>query len=176
MTAHLPRGLLITFLPVLLLPVLARFGFANTTFPDADFGVIGILLATRRVICRRWLSRCWWWRLPALLVAYGQRVYLKTKSDCRSANSERKNERNRNHPTGARYSRRHAQILKPFALVTMAAACRCVENSGGSVRRGDENRPCRPDCRERDYFGTSEKRRNVARKFGRLKAISRLKS
>lgn len=38
------NGLLITFLPVLLLPVLGALGFANTTFSDADFGVIGIVL------------------------------------------------------------------------------------------------------------------------------------
>ncbi len=38
------NGLLITFLPVLLLPVLGAIGFANTTFSDADFGVIGIML------------------------------------------------------------------------------------------------------------------------------------
>lgn len=36
--------LLITFLPVFLLPVLGDLGFANTTFSDADFGVVGILL------------------------------------------------------------------------------------------------------------------------------------
>ena len=40
----LANGLLITFLPVLLLPVLGDLGFANTTFSDADFGIIGILL------------------------------------------------------------------------------------------------------------------------------------
>ncbi|QKJ87944.1 PTS system, ascorbate-specific IIC component [Paramixta manurensis] len=38
------NGLLITFLPVLLLPVLGAIGFANTTFSDADFGVVGIIL------------------------------------------------------------------------------------------------------------------------------------
>ncbi|SHF04346.1 PTS ascorbate transporter subunit IIC [Vibrio gazogenes] len=38
------QGLLITFLPVFLLPVLGDLGFANTTFSDSDFGVIGILL------------------------------------------------------------------------------------------------------------------------------------
>lgn len=37
------HGLLITFLPVLLLPVLGSLGYANTTFGDADFGIIGIL-------------------------------------------------------------------------------------------------------------------------------------
>ncbi len=38
------HGLLITFLPVFLLPVLGSLGFANTTFSDADFGGVGILL------------------------------------------------------------------------------------------------------------------------------------
>jgi PTS system ascorbate-specific IIC component len=38
------QGLLITFLPVLLMPVLGSLGFANTTFSDADFGAVGILL------------------------------------------------------------------------------------------------------------------------------------
>jgi ascorbate PTS system EIIC component len=37
------HGLLITFLPVLLLPVLGALGYANTTFGDADFGIVGIL-------------------------------------------------------------------------------------------------------------------------------------
>ena len=38
------NGLLITFLPVFLLPVLGDSGLYNTTFSDADFGVVGILL------------------------------------------------------------------------------------------------------------------------------------
>ena len=38
------QGLLITFLPILLMPVLGNLGFANTTFSDTDFGVVGILL------------------------------------------------------------------------------------------------------------------------------------
>lgn len=38
------NGLLITFLPALLMPILGDLGFAGTTFSDADFGVIGILL------------------------------------------------------------------------------------------------------------------------------------
>ncbi len=38
------NGLLITFLPVFLLPVLGDLGFAHTTSSDADFGVVGILL------------------------------------------------------------------------------------------------------------------------------------
>lgn len=38
------HGLLITFLPIALLPILGSLGFANTTFSDADFGVVGIIL------------------------------------------------------------------------------------------------------------------------------------
>lgn len=38
------HGLLITFLPVLLMPVLGNLGFANTTFSDADFCGVGIVL------------------------------------------------------------------------------------------------------------------------------------
>ncbi|WP_373818639.1 PTS ascorbate transporter subunit IIC [Glaesserella sp.] len=38
------HGLLITFLPVFLLPVLGSLGFANTTFSDSDFGGVGIVL------------------------------------------------------------------------------------------------------------------------------------
>lgn len=37
------HGLLITFLPVWLMPVLGSLGFANTTFSDADFTVTGII-------------------------------------------------------------------------------------------------------------------------------------
>lgn len=38
------NGLLITFLPALLLPILSSLGFSGTTFSDADFGVWGVLL------------------------------------------------------------------------------------------------------------------------------------
>lgn len=38
------NGLLITFLPALLLPTLSGLGFVGTTFSDSDFGVWGILL------------------------------------------------------------------------------------------------------------------------------------
>lgn len=39
------NGLLISFLPALLLPVLGSLGFEGTTFGDSDFGVVGILLS-----------------------------------------------------------------------------------------------------------------------------------
>ena len=38
------HGLLITFLPAMLMPVLGNLGFASTTFSDADFTVVGIIL------------------------------------------------------------------------------------------------------------------------------------
>ena len=38
------HGILITFLPALLMPVLGGLGFASTTFSDADFTVVGIVL------------------------------------------------------------------------------------------------------------------------------------
>ncbi|WP_313824705.1 PTS ascorbate transporter subunit IIC [Leclercia sp.] len=38
------HGLLISFLPAILLPMMGDLGFASTTFGDADFGVVGIIL------------------------------------------------------------------------------------------------------------------------------------
>ena len=38
------NGLLLSFLPAMLLPVLGNIGFQNTTFGDFDFGVLGILI------------------------------------------------------------------------------------------------------------------------------------
>lgn len=43
-TGSFAQGLLITFLPALLMPVLGALNFANTTFSDSDFTVVGILL------------------------------------------------------------------------------------------------------------------------------------
>ncbi len=39
------NGLVISFLPAILLPLLGDLGFQNTTFGDADFGVVGILIS-----------------------------------------------------------------------------------------------------------------------------------
>lgn len=38
------QGILLSFLPVFLLPVLGSLGFAGSTFSDADFGLSGIFL------------------------------------------------------------------------------------------------------------------------------------
>ncbi len=40
------NGILISFLPVFLMPVLGDLGFANSTFSDTDFGVSGIFFGT----------------------------------------------------------------------------------------------------------------------------------
>lgn len=38
------NGIAITFLPLLLLPVLGEIGFSNSTFSDSDYGVVGLFL------------------------------------------------------------------------------------------------------------------------------------
>ncbi|MFD2129911.1 PTS ascorbate transporter subunit IIC [Pseudogracilibacillus auburnensis] len=38
------NGVLISFIPAFLLPVLGNLGFENTTFGDSDFGIIGIIV------------------------------------------------------------------------------------------------------------------------------------
>ncbi len=38
------HGLIITFLPLLILPVMYQLGYTQTTFSDTDFGVVGLLL------------------------------------------------------------------------------------------------------------------------------------
>ncbi len=40
------NGIIISFLPVFLMPVLGDLGFANSTFSDADFGVAGIFFGS----------------------------------------------------------------------------------------------------------------------------------
>jgi PTS system ascorbate-specific IIC component len=48
------NGLLITFLPALLVKVLGSFGEENTTFGDADFGWYGILLGNAAKLGSVW--------------------------------------------------------------------------------------------------------------------------
>lgn len=72
------NGLLITFLPVLLLPVLGAIGFANTTFSDADFGVVGIVLGNLARYLSPFAITGLVVALFVLLVAYN--VFAKKKS------------------------------------------------------------------------------------------------
>jgi len=44
MVGAFANGILISFLPAFLLPVLGSLGFEGTTFGDSDFGIVGILL------------------------------------------------------------------------------------------------------------------------------------
>jgi PTS system ascorbate-specific IIC component len=77
------NGLLITFLPVLLLPVLGAIGFANTTFSDADFGAVGIVLGNLARFLSPLAITGLVVALFALLVAYN--VFAKNKTAGESA-------------------------------------------------------------------------------------------
>lgn len=70
------QGILITFLPVFLLPVLGSLGFANTTFSDADFGGVGIILGYMAQLFNKDVITAIIFGLFALLVAYN---YLAKK-------------------------------------------------------------------------------------------------
>lgn len=79
------NGVLITFLPVLLLPVLGALGFANATFSDADFGVIGILLGNLARFMSKEAIMALIVGIFAVLVAYN---YLGKKAAAAKAISE----------------------------------------------------------------------------------------
>ncbi|NDL67843.1 PTS ascorbate transporter subunit IIC [Clostridiales bacterium F-3ap] len=49
------NGLLLTFLPLLLLPVLGDLGYANTTFSDADFVGVGFLIGRIAAFRNTWV-------------------------------------------------------------------------------------------------------------------------
>jgi len=79
-------AVLITFLPVLLLPVLGALGFANATFSDADFGVIGILLGNLARFMSKEAIMALIVAIFAALVAYN---YLAKKPAAEKAVSEK---------------------------------------------------------------------------------------
>ncbi|MCL2899465.1 PTS ascorbate transporter subunit IIC [Brenneria tiliae] len=85
------NGLLITFLPVLLLPVLGAIGLANTTFSDADFGVVGIVLGNLARFMNKEMITLLIVAIFALLVAHN---YLgkKRRVDEPSSPDGRKNQ------------------------------------------------------------------------------------
>ncbi|MDY4280130.1 MAG: PTS ascorbate transporter subunit IIC [[Pasteurella] mairii] len=70
------HGLLITFLPVFLLPVLGSLGFANTTFSDTDFGGIGLILGNMAHYMSKDMIMIFISTIFILLVAYN---YLAKK-------------------------------------------------------------------------------------------------
>lgn len=71
------HGVLITFLPIFLLPVLGSLGFANTTFSDADFGGVGIVLGYMAQVFDKNMITAIIVGLFAILVAYN---YLAPKT------------------------------------------------------------------------------------------------
>jgi PTS system ascorbate-specific IIC component len=86
MVGAFANGVLITFLPVLLLPVLGALGFANATFSDADFGVIGILLGNLARFMSKEAIMALIVAIFAALVAYN---YLAKKPAAEKAVSEK---------------------------------------------------------------------------------------
>ena len=62
-----------------LLPVLGDLGFANTTFSDADFGVVGIILGTLGSHSSRLVITALVVGIVAALVAYNYAVPEKAK-------------------------------------------------------------------------------------------------
>ncbi|XKM12957.1 PTS ascorbate transporter subunit IIC [Orbaceae bacterium ac157xtp] len=71
------NGLLITFLPVLLIPVLGSLGFANTTFSDVDFCGVGIVLGNMARFLNKEVIMGIIVAFFALLVAYNYLVKPK---------------------------------------------------------------------------------------------------
>lgn len=54
-TGSFVQGILISFMPILLMPVMGDLGFEGSTFSDTDYGVVGILLGNISKIGGQWL-------------------------------------------------------------------------------------------------------------------------
>jgi PTS system ascorbate-specific IIC component len=59
------NGLLLTFLPAMLLPVLGDLGFKNTTFGDVDFGILGVVIGN----VGNWIGHTGIYIIVAILLA-----------------------------------------------------------------------------------------------------------
>ncbi|MFD2706134.1 PTS ascorbate transporter subunit IIC [Salibacterium lacus] len=76
------NGVMISFLPALLLPVLGTLGFESTTFGDADFGVVGLILGNiSNIVSSNLLFAVIVLLLLALCFAVGWRSYRKHETD-----------------------------------------------------------------------------------------------
>ncbi|OCG26015.1 PTS ascorbate transporter subunit IIC [Gilliamella sp. wkB108] len=75
------NGLLVTFLPVMLLPVLGSLGFSNTTFSDVDFCGIGIILGNMAKWFNKDIIMLIIIAIFALLVIYNYAAKPREKND-----------------------------------------------------------------------------------------------
>ncbi|WP_392559085.1 PTS ascorbate transporter subunit IIC [Orbus mooreae] len=80
------NGLLITFLPVLLLPVLGSLGFANTTFSDTDFCGVGFILGNMAKYFSKEMIMAIISGIFVLLVVYNYAVKSKQTQTKEAAN------------------------------------------------------------------------------------------
>lgn len=76
------NGALITLLPAIMLPLLGQLGFANSTFGDADFAVVGIVVGQLGAL----FGRMGVWGLVAFLaLVFGIGSYVKGKREASAA-------------------------------------------------------------------------------------------
>ncbi|MGY4691555.1 PTS ascorbate transporter subunit IIC [Salibacterium sp. K-3] len=81
-TGAAANGVMISFLPALLLPVLGTLGFESTTFGDADFGVVGIILGNiSNIISSNLLFSIIVLLLLAICFAVGWKSYKNQESE-----------------------------------------------------------------------------------------------
>ncbi|SHI84312.1 PTS system IIC component, L-Asc family (TC 4.A.7) [Geosporobacter subterraneus DSM 17957] len=78
------HGLLITFLPAFLMPVLGSLGFANTTFSDADFTAVGIVLGNIARVMQGYGLMAICIALPMIPILYN--IFYPQKSNTPAAN------------------------------------------------------------------------------------------
>lgn len=67
------QGIIISFMPIFLLPIMRGIGFAGSTFSDTDYGVTGILLGNVSKIGGQWAI------IATLLVIFGILIALTIK-------------------------------------------------------------------------------------------------
>lgn len=79
------NGVMISFLPAILLPVLGSLGFQGTTFGDADFGAVGIVLGN---LINIFDSNIVVWAIVLLLIALLFFIGSKTKANENKNDSE----------------------------------------------------------------------------------------
>jgi PTS system ascorbate-specific IIC component len=75
------NGLAITFLPLLLLPVLGDVGLSNSTFSDANFGIVGLILG--HVSSAGGQAAVIITLVVALLAVYGSSLALRARNNRR---------------------------------------------------------------------------------------------